>query len=70
MITCHQIIHTIPLLLCEQLPYPFEQPRILRIWQRDKSRIPLLSLSYKYILLKHSSSTLPFQSPKTYSLRQ
>ena len=51
---------TIPWLSCEQLPYPSKQPRILRIWQREKSKIPLLISTYKYFLPQHSSSTLPF----------
>ena len=70
MICCHQIIYTIPWLSCEQLPYLSEQPRLLRVWQIDKSEMPLPSLTYKYIPLRHSSSTLPFQSPKTYSSRR
>lgn len=70
MITFHQIIDTIPWLSCKELPYPSKQSRILRVRQRDKSRKRLLSSAYKYILHKHSSSTLPFQSFKTYSPRR
>ena len=58
MTACCQIICTIPWLPCKQLPYPPEHPRILWIWQRDKSELPLLTLPYKYFLPWHSSSTL------------
>ena len=64
MITCCQITYTIPWLSCEQLPYPSKQPRISRIWQRDKSKIPLLISTYKYLLPHHSFSTLPSSIPK------
>jgi hypothetical protein len=60
MITCCQITCTIPLLSCEQLPYPSEQPRISWIRQRDKSRIRLLIPTYKYFLHQYSSSTSSF----------
>jgi hypothetical protein len=60
MITCCQITCTIPWLSCEQLPYLSEQPRISRIRQRDKSKIPLLIPAYKYFLPQYSSSTSSF----------
>ena len=55
-----QIICRIPRLPCEQLPYLSEHLRISRIWQTDKSELPLLTLPYKYFLSWHSSSTLSF----------
>ena len=55
-----QITCTISWLSYEQLPYPPEHPRFSQIRQRDKSKMPLLSLSYKYLLLRHYLSTLPF----------
>ena len=58
MTACCQIICTIPWLPCEQLPYLPEHPRISRIRQRDKSELPLLTLSYKYFLPWYSFSTL------------
>jgi len=60
MTACCQIICAIPCLSCEQLPYPPEHPRISRMRQRDKSDLPLPSLSYKYFLLRYSSSILSF----------
>ena len=57
-----QITCAIPWLPCEQLPYPPEHPRISRMRQRDKSDLPLPSLSYKYFLLRYSSSILSFYS--------
>ena len=68
MTTCCQITCTILWLLCEQLPYPPEHPRISRIRQGDKSDIPLLTLPYKYFLRLHSFSTLPSCIPKPISL--
>jgi len=62
--TCCQITCAIPWLLCEQLPYPSEHPRISRMRQRDKSDLPLPVLSYKYFLLRYSFSILSFYSPK------
>jgi len=50
MTACCQITCAIPWLPCEQLPYPPEHPRISRIRRRDKSDLPLPSLSYKYFL--------------------
>ena len=64
MTTCCQITYAIPWLPCEQLPYPPEHPRISRIRRRDKSDLPLPSLSYKYFLLRYSSSILSFYSLK------
>ena len=64
MFTCCQITCTISWLSCEQLPYPSQQPRISRIWQRDKSKVPQLISTYKYFLPQYSFSTLPFSIPK------
>ena len=58
MTACCQITCTIPWLPYEQLPYPPEHPRVLWIRQRDKSEMPLLTLSYKYFLPQHSFFTL------------
>jgi len=68
MITCCQITCTIPWLSCEQLPYPPEHSRFSRIRQRDKSEIPLLTLSYKYLFPQHSFSILPSFIPPNSSL--
>ena len=57
MTACCQITCTIPWLPCEQLPYPPDHPRISRIWQRDKSELPLFTLPYKYFLPWYSSFT-------------
>jgi len=65
MTACCQIIYAIPWLSCEQLPYPPEYPRILRMRQRDKSDLPLPVLSYKYFLLRYSFSILSFYNPKS-----
>ena len=62
---CCQITCAIPWFSCEQLPYPPEHPRISRMWQRDKSNLPLPVLSYKYFLLGYSFSTLSFLSQKS-----
>ena len=70
MITCHQITYTIPWLLCEHLPYPHEKPQFFCVRQGDKSQMPLLCSTYKYILSRHSFSTSPFSISKTYSLWQ
>ena len=67
MITCHQLICTIPWLSCKQLPYPSEPPRPTCARYRDKSKIPLLQAAYKQIPPEHSSSTLRLQS-LTFSL--
>ena len=64
MTTCCQITCAIPGLPCEQLPYPPEYPRISQMRRRDKSDLPLPSLSYKYFLLQYSSSILSFYSLK------
>jgi len=61
---CCQITCAIPWLSCEQLPYQSEHPWISRMWQRDKSDLPLPVLSYKYFRLEYSFSTLSFYSPK------
>ena len=68
MTACCQITCAIPWLSCEQLPYPPEHPRISRMWQRDKSDLPLPVLSYKYFLLRYTFSILSFYSPKSTSL--
>ena len=68
MIACCQITCTIPWLPCEQLPYPPEHPWVSRMWQRDKSDLPLPVLSYKYFLLEHSFLILSFNNPKSTSL--
>ena len=60
MTACCQITYTIPWLPCEQLPYPTANPRISRRRKIDKSEMPLLTLSYKYFHLQHSSSTSSF----------
>ena len=65
MTACNQITCAIPWLPCEQLPYPPEHPRILRMRQRDKSDLPLPILSYKYFLLWYSFSILSFYSPNS-----
>ena len=57
MTACCQITCAIPWLPCEQLPYPPKHPRISRIRRRDNSDLPL---SYKYFLLRYSSSILSF----------
>ena len=62
MTACRQITCAIPWLSCEQLPYPPEHPRISRMQRRDKSDLVLPSLSYKYFLLRFSSSILSFYS--------
>ena len=63
MITYCQITYTIPWLMCEQLPYSSKQPQFSWIQQRDKSKIPLLTSTYKYFLPQHSFSTLPSSIP-------
>jgi len=60
MTACCKITCIIPSLPCEQLPYPIDHPRISRMWQRDKSKMPLLTLPYKYCLLRYSSSISSF----------
>ena len=62
---CCQITCAIPWLPCKQLPYPPEHPRISRMRQRNKSDLPLPTLSYKYFLLGYSFSILSFYSPKS-----
>jgi hypothetical protein len=67
MIAHYQITYRIPWLPCKQLSYPPEHPRISRIRQRDKSEIPLPTLSYNYFLGTLSPSCHP-SSPKLISL--
>ena len=64
MTTCCQITCAIPWLPCEQLPYLPEYSRISQIWRRDKSHLHLPFLTYKYFLLRYSSSTLSFYNLK------
>ena len=70
MITCHQITCTISWLSCKQLPYSSEQRQISRMRQRDKSEMPLLDSTYKYILPRHSSSTSLFSISKPHSFQR